>query len=188
MIDSKLIFPLVVLLPLVKTDMVILSGILMLYYYFMDKSKNKYTLIITSVCSIIMLIIVNKVHGNYGYLNLFNLGHINQNKTLYPADIVASTRISDYVLPYIWLIRDALNNSQAVFYMIAILIFIYSKKIGYDIKYKYPLFVIPFVYVLLHIVAFPTYTERYFIFPIMLILIGITHFLKYQLAELSSNN
>jgi hypothetical protein len=136
-------------------------------------------------CSIVAYVAVNKIHGFYGMLNLYNNMHIHP--TIYPADIVMSTKIGDYVLPYVWLIRDTLSDSHAVFYMVGISILIYSKKIGYDIKYKYPLFIIPLAYVLIHIVTYPCYFDRFFIFSILLIMLGIMHFLKYQLKNLAAS-
>jgi len=186
MIDSRIILPISIIMPLVRTDLVILSGILMCYLFFIDNRKNKLTVIVSFIFATFAYIFANKLHGNYGWLNLFNNHHIHP--SLYPADIAISSSPRDYILPYLWLIRDALSNSHAVIYMIAISIFMYAKQNAYDIKYKYPLFVIPFTYVLLHIIAFPTYYERYFIFSILLILVGIMHFLKYQLYTIGGFN
>lgn len=187
MIDSRIIYLVSAFMPLARTDMILLSGILMFYLFFIDhKTRNKLTVIVSLALSIVAFVFANKLHGNYGWLNLFNNHHIHP--TLYPADIVVSGRPRDYILPYIWVIRDTLRSSHTAIYLIAITIFMYSKQIGYDIKYKYPLFVIPFSYVLLHIMVFPAYYERFFIFSIMLILLGVMHFLKYQLLHSTEKN
>lgn len=182
MTDSSIILFISAFMPLVRTDLILLSGILMLYLFFIEhKNRNKLAVIVSLVCSLVAFVFANNLHGNYGWLNLFNNHHIHP--TLYPADIVISGRLRDYILPYIWVIRDTLRNSHTAIYLIAAAIFVYSKRTGYDIKYKYPLFIIPFSYVLLHITVFPAYYERFFIFSILLILLGVMQFLKYQLLH-----
>lgn len=178
-VDSSIIYFIAVLIPLARTDLILLSGLMMFYLFF--NGHNKLAVLAASFFSIVALVAANKLHGNYGLLNLFNNHHIH--RTQYPADIPISSNPRDYILPYVRLIRDALGNSQSVIYLIAISIFMYSKKMSYEIKYEYPLFIIPFVYVLLHVMLFPTYFERYFIFSVLLILIGTMHFLKYQLLR-----
>ena len=185
MTGSRVVFLILIFMPLVRTDLIILSGIILVYMYFSDKSKSRLFLYISAVLSVIAFMYANKVHGNYGLLNLFNNHHVHHDlpKSLYPADIEISTRVRDYVMPYIWLIRDALSNSHAVIYMIAISIVVYARRIRLNIKYQFPLFVIPFTYVLLHLLAFPAYFERFFMFSIFLTLLGIMHFLKFQLYQ-----
>jgi hypothetical protein len=181
MIESRMIFLISVFMPLARTDLIVLSGLLMLYLFFNSpyKNKPKLTVIISMTLSIVAFVLANKLHGNYGLLNLFNNHHIHPSP--YPADITISSSLKDYILPYIRLIRDTLASWHTVIYLISTTILLYSKRNGYDIKYLYPLFLIPFSYVLLHIMLFPTYYERYFIFSILLMLLGIIHFLKYQL-------
>jgi hypothetical protein len=180
MINSEIIFLVAIVMPLARTDLILLSGILMLYLFF-NSDKNKFAIVISLCFSIAAFIVANKLHGNYGLLNLFNNHHVH--RTPYPADVLISSNPKDYILPYVWLIRDAMSNSQAMIYLVAISIFMYAKQVGCDIKYKYPLFVIPFAYVVLHVMLFPTYYERYFIFSALLILIGILHFLKHGLPR-----
>lgn len=184
-INSRIIFLIAMFLPLVRTDLIILSVLLTGYLLFLDQgSDNKLSAGIAIIFSIVAFVCVNKVYGNYGLINLFNNHHIQH--TVYPAEVEISSNPKDYIFPYIWVIRDTLNSNHAVIYLIAASILVYAKRINVVVMHLYPLFIIPISYVVLHILAFPVYYERYFIASLMLALLGVLHFIKSKLINSGS--
>lgn len=173
----RAILPLMVVMPLARTDLVILSGLLSIYIFFNGRGRvGKAAVIVAALLSVVAYVAVNKLHGNYGLLNLFNNHHIRH--SIYPADVEISTNPRDYLMPYLWVVRDAINSTHAAVFLFAAAILIYSRRAGAFVEREYPLFIMPMAFTLLHVLAFPAYFERYFEFSVILTLVGSLHFLK----------
>jgi len=63
---------------------------------------------------------VNFLNGNYGWLTLFNFSFFGFSP--FPADMVISYRIKDYIWPYVDVLFDLPNVPQFLIYIVSICI------------------------------------------------------------------
>jgi hypothetical protein len=110
------------------------------------------------------------LNGNYGYLTLFNFTFIGS-LTPYPADIVLSSNLVDYLKPYAKLLDSLIAHPHAVIYVLAFyLLWLKREKVG-DKSMFLPLCGVPVVFTLAHMLLFPTDQYRFFVFSASLMLI-----------------
>jgi hypothetical protein len=167
MTGGRLVFLIAAILPLIRTDFIVLSGLLMSYAYL---HHSRFLSLFSILSSILFYILINKLHGNYGYLTLFNFTFIGS-LTPYPADIVISHRFSDYLIPYALLLENIIFHSHSVIYVIsAYILWVKRDQIKVNVNF-YCLLGIPFVFNITHMLLFPTNHYRFLVFSISLILI-----------------
>jgi hypothetical protein len=131
--------------------------------------------------------LINKIGGNYGLLNLINFSLIGRSP--YPAEMIPSNDIREYAKIYIYGAYDFISNFQFLMYVIGAYI-IYSRgelvsrlnnmrpseifRANYNKdRLFYVLYVIPILYAVAHMVLFPYYEFRYFVFSSTLAVVWI---------------
>jgi len=168
--NRKLVFVLAALLPLMRTDTIVLSAIVMAYTFWKGE-KALSTLSFAAAAAVYLLI--NRSHGNYGWATLFNFVLIKVSP--YPAEMAISHRLSDYVLAYRNAYLDLLTDPN--FLVLACLLAIYAcivrwsevkNMAGRDVFFSIPLLLIG-----ARLVLYPAYEQRYFSLPVSLILAGL---------------
>jgi hypothetical protein len=159
----KLVFLVAAMLPLVRTDFILLSGLLMIYTYF---RVNRFFSLFSVLLSALFYILVNKLNGNYGYLTILNFSFIS-GPTPYPADMVISYKLTDYLKPYILLMSDLITHSYAVILVLSLyLLWVKPAEIKYGADF-YCLFALPFVFMIAHLLLFPSMEYRSSSFPLL---------------------
>lgn len=167
MTGGRLVFLIAAFLPLIRTDFMVLSGLLMGYTYL---HGNRFISLFSILSSVSFYILINKLHGNYGYLTLFNFTFVGS-LTPYPADIVISHKAGDYLIPYALLLENLIFHSHSVIYVLsAYLLWLKRDQIKVDVNF-YCLLGIPFVFNITHMLLFPTTHYRFLVFSISLILV-----------------
>jgi hypothetical protein len=174
-------------LPLVRTDYILLSVLLMIYSAWYGE---RISLLISLACTFFAYILVNKLNGNYGYLNIFNFALIKISP--YPADLVPSNDFWDYLKPYIHaplgFVSKGHNPAHAVIYFISAIILVGKWRMAIKSRDFYILFAIPLAYVFLHLVLFPVYRDRFFAYSASITLIGIIYFLRFCFDNTDKDN
>jgi hypothetical protein len=161
----RLVFFVAAALPLIRTDFILLSGLLMIYTYF---NVNRFFSLLSILLSVAFYILINKLKGNYGYLTIFNFSFISE-PIPYPADMVISHKVSDYLRPYILLIGDFISHSYAVIYVLSLYLFwLKAAEIKRDLDF-YCLFALPFIFIIAHLLLYPSVEYRFLVFAASLI-------------------
>ncbi len=173
MTKGRLVFFAAAILPLVRTDFILLSGLLMIYTYL---HGSKFLSLLSLLTSVALYILINQLHGNYGYLTLFNFTFVGS-LTPYPADIVISHQFSDYVIPYALWLNNWIFHSHSAVYVLALYLLWQKKDHIKDHLDFYCLFGLPFVFTVIHILLFPIEQYRFFVFSASLIFIWSLGFL-----------
>lgn len=167
------------ILPLVRTDYVILSILLVFVGYF---SRFKLIALISGLTAILLYLFVNEWAGNYGWLTIFNFTMIGVDP--YPADIVISGEWENYIRRYITVLWDIGNNIHGVVYFIAIVFWLQAKVNGLQDRVKVDSVTsICFLFVVLHLLAFPTYSNRFFTFAVVFLLTFILAKIRERLTQ-----
>lgn len=165
---GKLVFFVAAILPLIRTDFILLSGLLMIFTY---RQGARYISLFSLLSAAAIYISVNKLAGNYGYLTLFNftfIGPLNP----YPENIVVSRQVGDYVIPYVRLLQSVISHPHAVVYALALYLFgLNGVKVEGDKVHFYCLSFLPFVFTVAHMLLFPSDHFRFFVFSASLILV-----------------
>jgi hypothetical protein len=180
---NRLIYILVPIMPLIRTDLVILSVLLMFFDFILQKS---YLAIAAGLASLLIYYCLTLFMGGYGYLTLFNYTFIQL--TPYPGNIVPSRQPLDYLKPYYEGVRDLVWYRHSLLYVFAVF---FAFKTEWHKKAKLAfvaLMVIPGLYAILHMALFPHYEARFFAFPASLIFAALLTMLtqtKLQPSEIA---
>jgi hypothetical protein len=166
--NGKLVFLVAAILPLIRTDFILLSGLLMIFTY---RRGDRFISLFSLLSAAAIYILVTKLTGNYGYLTLFNftfIGSLNP----YPADIIISRRVADYLIPYGLLLQSLVSHPHTVVYALALYLFWVKRDQFKGGKvHFYCLFFLPFVFTAAHMLLFPSHHFRFFIFSASLIFV-----------------
>ncbi|MEO6825265.1 MAG: hypothetical protein ABI167_11205 [Nitrosospira sp.] len=119
MAKGRVVFLVAAILPLIRTDFILLSGLLMGYAYVQGK---RLFALLSLLIAAGFYFLVTTLNGSYGYLTLFNFSLIGS-PTPYPADLVISTRPGDYLAPYWALFKSLAFYSHSVIYLVALYLF-----------------------------------------------------------------
>ena len=169
-------------LPLVRTDFFILSLLLGIYGYL---SGKKLMGAVSALVSIILYISVNKVMGNYGWLTIFNFTLIQIDP--YPANMAISTEWHNYARPYLSAVLQLLGHVHGMIYFFAILCWFSLKRkvksLNLSNNLALSVSLISLSFVSLHLIAFPVYFGRFFVFAAVVNLIFIIQRL-HQVKEM----
>jgi hypothetical protein len=171
---SRWVFVAVVALPLARTDFVILSLISCIFTF---RFFSMGLTLLSAALSVGLLIVDNHFNGNYGFLQIFNFTLLGVNP--YPADMQISTHLADYVNAYISGAKKSLNSQHLPVYMFSLLLFgmrLYRRNPIAEPDY---IFILSMLFVSLHLILFPLYLERFFVFPVIVSLI----FMINRMAE-----
>ena len=165
------------IMPAIRTDFIIFSVLLQLYYWLYGKKSFAVVSLLTSVA---IYFAVNKLTGNYGWLTLFNFVFIDL--TPYPASLVPSTDPASYVKPYFMAAYNLLRNPHFVIYSLAAYLIVPKLK-NLETRFILLYFVIPALFVILHLALFPAYIDRYFVFAATMMFLGICIAEKHAVQE-----
>jgi len=169
MAKGRMVFPVAAILPLIRTDLILLSGFLMGYYILRGKRLLASLFLLAAVG---FYILVTKQNEGYGYLTLFNFAFMGP-PAPYPADIVISTQLGDYLAPYWILFNNLIFHSHSVIYVVALYLFWLKRGQMENQAEFYGLFAIPFIFTTAHLLLFPSDHYRFFTFSASLILLWI---------------
>jgi hypothetical protein len=168
---GKAVFPVAAILPLIRTDFILLSALLMGHAYLRGSR-------LAAPCSLLaaigLYLPVTRMSGGYGYLTLFNFTFMGSPHP-YPADIVISTRPADYLMPYWVLLNDLVLRSHAAIYVVALYLLWLRGGQERARREFYPLLAIPIVFTAGHLLLFPSDQYRFFVFSASLILVWCLH-------------
>ena len=157
---------LAVVMPLIRTDFIILSLLIASYEFF---SRWKYVSVAAAAVSLAIYFAINYLHADYGWLTIFNFSLIGI--TPYPAKLIASTSIMDYIRAYIRGIVGLVSQLSAALFALAL--FSVTATNVRSKKKAMVLVVIPLGFVLVHFALFPVYFPRFFVFAEALVLLWL---------------
>jgi hypothetical protein len=171
MTKGRLVFLIAAILPLIRTDFILLSGLLMGCSYLQGE---KFSSLLFLLIAAILYILVTKLNEGYGYLTLFNFAFIGS-PTPYPANIMISTRPRDYLAPYWLLFNNLIFHSHSVIYIVALYLFRLQRGQIESQAEFYGLFAVPFIFTAAHLLLFPSDDYRFFTFSASLIFVWSLH-------------
>jgi len=146
------------ILPLVRTDFVILS---LLFSINGVLERRKLIALISVFVAILLYLVVNREMGNYGWLTIFNFTLIELDP--YPKDLEFSIYWKDYLRPYISTVLNLTNHLHGLIFFLAFALWhIAKKKVSTEMTVEDRSLWICLVFVVLHLLAFPTYMDRFF--------------------------
>ena len=138
----------------------------------------------SALVSIILYMYVNDVMGNYGWLTIFYFTLIGKNP--YPANMELSVEWQNYAKPYLSVVYALLNHAHGVIYFFAItLLFGLKRRVSSLNLYNnlaLSMLLISLSFLSLHLMAFPAYKGRFFVFAAVVSLIFIAQRL-HQVKE-----
>ena len=156
--DKFFIWIIAAFLPLIRTDFILLSFLLVCYSFI---SRNTLLGLVSGVIAIYFYGAVNSASGNYGWLTIINFTLIETNP--YPAQMDISYYWLDYVKPFVLVIWNAANHVHGLVYFISFTFWFFSKNNLYPRDEVVDnVLIISACYVLLHIILFPAYMDRFF--------------------------
>ncbi|MFC4526900.1 hypothetical protein ISN76_09380 [Dyella halodurans] len=156
--NSSLVFILAALLPLVRTDALLLS-LLVLAHTFVNGSKAKS--VASAIAAGALYLFATLSNGSYGWLTLFNMSFIN--KSPYPATLIPSRALGDYLRPYISMAYSFTTQPHFVIFGLA-LAWLLLKKAHGTANETAQIITICLSFVALHMLFFPADTYRFFVF------------------------
>lgn len=177
--QSLWVVVLAALLPLVRTDLLLLS-LLVLGHTFVF-GQRKYALVsMVAACALYELIV--RINGAYGWLTLFNTSLIH--KTAYPATLIPSRVVGDYLRPYASTAYSFTMQPHFVIYGLAIWLLMRNgtTTLPEDRRLLSAVFVIPMAFVAAHLLLFPADTYRFFVFATSLVALGLIGQMKLAVA------
>ncbi|WP_284320189.1 hypothetical protein [Dyella acidisoli] len=179
---STLVFIAAAIMPLIRPDFLLLSSLVAGHTFIFG--QRRYAL--ASVAAACMLYWwVMRMNGSYGWLTLYNTSLIH--KTAYPATLVPSRAIGDYLRPFASLADDFTMRSHFVIYGFAIWFLTRdgAKALHLDSRLLSAVFIIPMAFVAIHLLLFPAMTYRFFVFAASLVAIGLIS--QMRLAKLTDH-
>jgi hypothetical protein len=150
-----------VLLPLARTDFVLLSGLAAAYEFFRGRRRAA---AVALAASLVVYVLANRLVGGYGWLTIFNFTLIRLDP--YPAALVPSHAPMDYIRPYGVMVADLAKNPHVLIYAAAIAM-LYRRRETLRTAGFAPLTIVVLAFVVLHLLLFPAYMSRFFVFAAM---------------------
>jgi len=166
--NSRWSLLLAAILPIVRTDFVLLSFLVGIYEF---SRGRKLQSVIALVTSFLICVAINKSSSNYGWLTLFNFTFMGL--TPYPADLVPSVNISDYLRPYFTVATHIISHSHFPIYLVASYALVTSSRRLIDLHETIVLVVLPMMFVLFHLALYPAYFPRFFVFSAAVVFVWL---------------
>jgi hypothetical protein len=164
-------------LPLARTDFVLLSLLACGYAFFSGRRRGAQVAI---VGSLLAYVLANRLVGGYGWLTIFNFTLVRL--TPYPAALVPSHAPMDYIRPYGIMLLDLAKNPHVLIYIAAVLV-LYRQRALLRTAGFGPLVVVCLLFVALHLMLFPAYMARFFVFAAAFCCVWIVGNLKAATAR-----
>lgn len=167
---SALVFVVAACLPLVRTEFLLLS--MLIFTHALIYGRRTYALVAATIaCALYGL--VTKTSGDYGWLVLFNTSLIH--KTAYPAQLIASHNLVDYLRPYVSIAYDL--TTQPLFVIsgvaIAVLLIHARERSATEWRFYSAIYIIPIAFAAIHLALFPEITYRFFAFVTAVVPMGL---------------
>jgi hypothetical protein len=158
---SMLVFVLAALLPLVRTDFLLFS-LLVLGQTFAGGRRAASVAAMAAAAACYAWTV--KAHGGYGWLTLFNTSLIS--KTAYPAALQPSHAIGAYLRPYLTTAYSFTQQPHFAIYGLALVWLLVRRDTGTDERERRlcgAMCLVPLAFVALHLLLFPADTYRFFV-------------------------
>jgi hypothetical protein len=172
---SKASYVISALLPLVRTDLVILSILTMGFDFYRRRSIYP---ILSAAAASAMYVIINRLAGNYGWLALFNFTFIKI--TPYPKEMQISDDIGAYLQAYVAGVRNFISSRHIMIYVLVLFIFVFRQGHKRQTPEINAIMVICLLYASAHFALFPVYEDRFFAFPASLLFLSLIVLLFYS--------
>jgi hypothetical protein len=172
---SKALYLVSALLPLVRTDLVILSLLTMGFDFYRKRSIYP---ILSAAAALAMYVIINQIAGNYGWLALFNFTFIKI--TPYPREMQISDDICAYLQAYAAGVQNFISSRHIMIYMLVLFIFVFRQGHKRQTPEINAIMVICLLYASAHFALFPVYEDRFFAFPASLLFLSLIVSLFYS--------
>jgi hypothetical protein len=181
---SAMSFVLAVILPAMRTDYILVSLLILLVEFIRGR---RIAAIVSAALAMVLYIAINKHSGNYGWVTLIKQSLAPMP---YPADPSAPLHWKDYLRPYITATYNLLTSGQFIIYFVA-LYFGYSlfragrrlPQASAVTRYVLvlckrdpktaALLIVPLLFLAGHLLLFPFYDPRFFVFSAVLVLVWI---------------
>ena len=163
------------ILPVVRTDLVILSILAMASDFFRNK---RYYAVLSAAAALTLYFVINRLAGNYGWLHLLNFTFIKI--TPYPKSMEISHDVHAYLGAYVTGFRNLISSRHIVIYVFVSYIFFIRqayKSLSSEIN---TITTTCLLYVAAHFALFPAYEDRFFAFPASLLFLSLIVSLFYS--------
>jgi len=166
---QRMVFVAAALLPLMRTDAVILSALITIYTF---RQGQRLLSCLSLLGAVTSYVLINRWHGSYGLLGVFNFYFFTMSP--FPAQMPISHHLADYLPPYLQNLRDLLvePGPQTLIYLLALYAVIAHRDEARKFTGLHVLLTVPACFILMRLLAFPNYEERFFVFPASMILAG----------------
>jgi hypothetical protein len=167
---GSLVFFIAACLPLVRTEFLLLSLLIFAHAFIYGRRKQAF---IATVVACALYWLVNKTSGDRGWLFLFNFSLIH--KTAYPAQLIPSHQLVDYLRPYPLMAYDLITQPLFVIsgLAVAVLLIHRRKQPATDWRLASAIYLIPIAFAAMHVALFPEITYRFFTFVTAVVPMGL---------------
>lgn len=145
------------LLPLIRTDFVILSGLIAICEMYKKKFISATSSVVAPLASFYL---VNFLNQNYGFLKIFNFTLIKIDP--YPANLEIEKTLTPYLQAYFNGATQLVTHRHFVLYVAAFLIWYWKLRFQKNRKNDELIFIV-LGFVAIHMAIFPAYFERFFV-------------------------
>ncbi|MFO0700122.1 MAG: hypothetical protein U0236_12930 [Nitrospira sp.] len=166
--NSRWSLLLVAIMPMARTDFILLSFLVGTYEFSRGRKLHS---VIALITSLFIYVAINKANANYGWLTLFNFTFIGL--TPYPADLVASANIQEYLRPYYTLATHIIFHSHFPIYLLAAYALAINVRQFINLHETIVLVILPMMFVLFHIALYPAYYPRFFVFSASVVFVWL---------------
>jgi len=160
------------LIPLFRTDYIVLSLFISVYLYF---TGQRFQALLGFLLSAVCYGLVTYVFQAYGWLTLFNFSFLNRDP--YPATMRIAEHPGLYLAPYKAMLSRLVLQPEVAIYVAAVLFLVMKLRRAGEPRFFYAL-VLPILFVVVHLALFPMYQSRFFAFAISLIELWIIFWLQ----------
>jgi|WetSurMetagenome_2_1015567.scaffolds.fasta_scaffold30237_3 hypothetical protein len=174
-----LVFAVAAILPLIRTDLLILSVLMMLIEFGSGRRVAAAAAVLLSVAAYVW---VNWWAGNYGWATLVHVS--TDGPSPYPAEMKDVIVWKDLIRAYIFVIYDFAVSGYFAIYIVATYLgwkrvdwaseFRPEKAVSWlDKRAPLALYIVPTLYLVLHLMLFPHFEYRYFVFSAALVFVSV---------------
>lgn len=154
------------LLPLVRTDFVLLSLLFaVVAFWFLPRRW----VVLSALSAVAFYIAVNKMNGNYGYLTVFNFTFLGFDP--YPASMEISTDAGEYAGVYAKGLALAVLHPHFLAYFLALASLLNGFWTRGRLDEVDCSLIVSAAFVVCHLALFPAYWDRFFLFSVIMALI-----------------
>jgi hypothetical protein len=168
--ESRFVLIIAACLSLVRTEFLLLSLLIFAHAFIYGRRKQA---LMAAAASCALYWLANKSSGDYGWLLLYNFSLIH--KTPYPAQLIPSHDLADYLRPYPAIAYDLITQPLFVVSAMALAALIMRKhqRSATEWRLSTAIYVIPIAFAALHLALFPEITYRFFAFVTAMVAMGL---------------